>query len=78
MNALFRHLAQTFVLLGTEKGGEPSGPLHGLSLAPALSNLSHSFESSRDTCAAARANQVPAGVEYFQTDAVAELVRAPV
>ncbi len=69
------HLAQTFVLLGTEKGGEPSRPLHGLSLASALSNLSHSFESSRDTCAAARGNQVPAGVEYFQIDAVGELVR---
>ena len=38
----------------------------------------HSFESSRDTCAAARGNQVPAGVEYFQVDAVGELVRVPV
>lgn len=42
---------------------------------PALSNLSHLFESSRDTCAAARANQVPAGVEYFQLEGIGELVR---
>ena len=70
------HLAQTFVLLGTEKGGEPSRPPSWTLVDARSEQISlNSFESSRDTCAAARGNQVPAGVEYFQVDAVGELVR---
>ena len=38
----------------------------------------HSFEAPRRTCAAARSNQVPARVEYFQVDGIGELVRVPV
>ena len=38
----------------------------------------HLLEATRETCSAARHNQVSAGVEYFQLDGIGELVRTPV
>jgi hypothetical protein len=67
------HFASSGRLAGTGKGRTKS-PLHGLSLAPALSNLSHSFESSRGTCAAARHNEVTVGVEDFKGNCISERI----
>ena len=78
MRSLSAHLTSTGPSCQNRKAAKHLAPFLTLIGFHSDQFFCHLLEATRDTCAAARHNQVPAGVEYFQLDGIGELVRVPV